>query len=89
MTVFVSKSPSVTLAASGELCSQYKRTNEEQTPCPVSLSSAPKFMLVGYALLNNKILVWSGPFRVLMNAHVYTTLPFIYYGFSTTHVQQI
>ena len=37
------------------------RANEEQNPRPVSLASAPKFILVGYALLNNKIPVWSVP----------------------------
>ena len=35
--------------------------NEEQKPRPVSVSSAPKFILVGYVLLNNKILVRSVP----------------------------
>ena len=39
-----------------------------QSPRTVSLASAPKFILVGYALLNNKILVRSGPFRVLTKA---------------------
>ena len=39
--------------------------NEEQSSRPVSFANAPKFILVGYALLNNKILVRSGPFRVL------------------------
>ena len=68
MTIFASKSPTVTLAISGESCPQYKLTNEEKAPRPVALSSTPKFILVGYALLNNKILVWSGPFRVLTNA---------------------
>ena len=34
---------------------------EEQSTRPVSLASTPKFIVVGYALLNNKILVRSGP----------------------------